>query len=173
MKLWNLVAVMAMVGLISGCASYDYDMRPDAAPDTAPTAVAWSITNNTSLAAATSELVIAGFPRSETSAQELLGKLKGAYQTDPYVMTQVGAVSQWVMRPGLDKDRKTWTQALLKTAENTSDTYMKMTCLDQLRWCGSEDDVARIRAIGEKGDKSVTDFSEMVVRELTGKSIGL
>ena len=61
------------------------------------------------------------------------------------------------------------------TAEESGDTYVKMACLDQLRWCGCDCPcvLKRIRAIGAQGDKSVKDFSEMVVRELTGKSIGL
>lgn len=170
----KLLSLATLVGLLAGCTTaFDVDMRPEASKDTTPTAVVWSNANDTSLAAATSELVIAGIPSSATSAQALLGQLKGAYATDPYVLTQIGAVSQYVMRPGQEATRRTWTAALLKTAEEAKDTYVKMACLDQLRWCGDADAVPRIRVIGAKGEKSVKDFADMVIRELTGKSIGL
>lgn len=170
----KLIFLGSMTCLLSACTTaFNLDIRPDATASKVPSAVVWSNANDTSLAAATSDLVLSDIPRSESSALALLGQLKGAYATDPYVMTQVGAVSQWTMRPGRERERTIWIGALLKTAETTQDAYVQMTCLDQLRWCGDAGSVSRIRAIGAKGDKSVGDFSEMVIRELSGRSIGL
>jgi len=180
----KIVALLVLSAALGALAGYD-DIKPGETPAVALTAVQWSCTNETALAEATAEGVLADFVADESSARALLSKLKGAYETDPIVMCQVGAVSQWVMgeepcwlcfwSPSPAEGRKVWVGALLATAEQTTDTYVKMVCLDQLRWCGYPCPcvVKRIAAIGDKGDKSVKDFAGMVVRELTGKSIGL
>lgn len=173
MKKIVLIPILACV--LTACTStkFNVDIRPDETKDATPTAVVWSKANDAELKAATSDDIISTIAATEENSLTLLGKLKGAYATDPYVMVLVGAVSQWVMANGRDAARRTWTDALLKTAETASDDYVKMTCLDQLRWCGCDKAVPRIRGIGAKSAKGVRDFSEMVVRELTGQSIGL
>lgn len=182
MKKIFLTAVCAAA--LGAFAGYN-DIKPGETADKTPTSVAWENANDAALAAATDEGVLAGFVADAAAARALLANLKGAYETDPLVLCQIGAVSQWVMMPepcwlcfwspSPADGRKVWVGALLDTAEATQDTYVKMACLDQLRWCGCSCPkvVARIQAIGAKGDKSVADFSAMVVRELTGKSIGL
>ena len=120
------------------------------------------------------------------SADALLSKIGSAYDGDPLVLTQIAAVTQWVMLPDpwyclfWDGEhaagRKVWVKALVATAEETEDTYVKMFALDQLRWCGCDCPclVARLRKMAEKSnDKGVMDFTEVVVRELQKKSIGL
>lgn len=171
----KLVLIPLFACVLTACTStkFDIDIRPEETNDTAPTAVVWSKDNDAKLKAATSDDIVSTIAATEANSLTLLGKLKGAYATDPYVMVLVGAVSQWVMANGRDAARRTWTDALLKTAETASDDYVKMTCLDQLRWCGDGTSVARIRTIGAKGGPSVRDFAAMVERELTGKSIGL
>jgi len=178
----KIIALVALTVTLGAFAGYD-DIKPDGTPVSAPTAVEWSYTNDTALAEATAEDVLADFVADDASACALLAKLKGAYATDPFVLSQIGAVSQWVMSPepcwlcfwapSPAAGRKVWVKALLATAEKSSDTYVQMVCLDQLRWCGCKCPcvLRRIGKIG--GDKSVQDFAKVVERELTGKAIGL
>ena len=183
MKRILVFLVLVAVGS-AAVAAYD-DIKPGARTDKVLNSVEWENTNDVALAEATAEDALAGFVADEASARALLAQVKGAYRSDPLVLCQVAAVSQWVMspepcwlcfwKPSPAEGRKVWVKALLVTAEETKDAYVKMACLDQLRWCGCDCPcvLKRIRAIGARGDKSVRDFSEMVVRELTGKSIGL
>ena len=169
---------------LAAFAAYD-DIKPGARTDKVLNSVEWENTNDVVLAESTAEGVLSAFVADEASARALLAQVKGAYRTDPLVLCQVAAVSQWVMspepcwicfwKPSPAEGRKVWVKTLLRTAEGSRDTYVKMACLDQLRWCGCDCPcvLKRIRAVGAQGDKPVKDFSEMVVRELTGKSIGL
>lgn len=126
---------------------------------------------------ATSDEVIASFVKDAASAQALLAKMKGAYASDPLVLTQIATVSQWVMLPdawynifwdGLHASgRKVWVEQLLEKAATSSDNYLKVFCLDQLRWCAGQDDIDDILEIGAKsGDKAVKEFAETVARGL-------
>ena len=131
-------------------ASYD-DIKPGEKTAAAPTSVEWVNANDKALAAATADDVLAAFVRNEASAKALLANVQGAYLTDAL-------------------------KALVATAEEAKDAYVKQFCLDQLRWCGCDCPclVSRIRALAAKsGDKAVADFAQVVVRELEGKAIGL
>lgn len=131
-------------------ASYD-DIKPGEKTAAAPTSVEWVNANDKALAAATADDVLAAFVRNEASAKALLANVQGAYLTDSL-------------------------KALVATAEEAKDAYVKQFCLDQLRWCGCDCPclVSRIRALAAKsGDKAVADFAQVVVRELEGKAIGL
>ena len=168
-------------------ASYD-DIKPGEKTAAAPTSVEWVNANDKALAAATADDVLAAFVRNEASAKALLANVRGAYLTDSLKARQIAAVSQWVMiddgvawyefwasTPRAD-GRKVWVKALVATAEEAKDAYVKQFCLDQLRWCGCNCPclVSRIRALAAKsGDKAVADFARVVVRELEGKAIGL
>ena len=131
-------------------AGYD-DIKPGEKKAAAPTSVEWENANDKALAAATADDVLAAFVRNEASAKALLANVQGAYLTDSL-------------------------KALVATAEEAKDAYVKQLCLDQLRWCGCDCPclVSRIRALAAKsGDKAVADFAQVVVRELEGKAIGL
>jgi len=142
-------------------------------------AVEWHNAVGTKLDAAVNEDELAAFVADETVAAALLAQVKGAYDTDPVVATQVAAISQWVMgeepcwlffwKPSPAAGRKVWVKALVARAETVDDTYVKLFCLDQLRWCGCKCPcvVKRIRALGDKGgDKAVKDMADLVVRTL-------
>ena len=156
-----------------------YDIRPADKDAKYPTAVVWSAQNDEALAAATTEDVLAGFAESDEAAAALLGKVRGAYASDPIAITQVAAVSQWVMqedpcwlffwKPSRSAGRKVWVKALLSRAEGADDGYIKTFCLDQLRWCAPKCPCVkeRIAAIGAKsGDKAVKDMADLVLKEL-------
>ena len=128
------------------------------------------------LAAAGCDIIRCAVP-DEAAAQALLAQVKGAYATDPVVAFQIGAVTQWVM---LDDPwycilwdgphaagRKVWTKALCGTIRGATDDYVKMFCLDQLRWCGCPCGAKCLAAFAaQEKSKAVKDFAEMVAREL-------
>ena len=140
----------------------------------------WQARNEKSLAAALCEEEIAGFAETEAAALGLIARVKPAYQTDPLDACRIAETTHWVMvdagsswyefwRAHRQSGRRVWTEALLKSAEAASDDYVKIFCLEQLRWCGRSDQTARIARIGERsGSKAVKDFARWVVRELGG-----
>ena len=110
-----------------------------------PLAVNWSQANDAAIAAATSDAALAAVVVDETSAAALLKQIKPAYATDPLVLTQVAAVTQWVMLPDPwyclfwdgehASGRKVWVAALESLKASTSDGYVKTFCQQQLDLC--------------------------------------
>ena len=94
---------------------------------------------------ATEESVLAGFVSCRESADALLGRLKGAYETPPLVMVQIAAVTQWVMLPDPcflffwkacpSDGRAVWKAALEARMAGTSDVYVRAFCRQQLELC--------------------------------------
>ena len=99
-------------------------------------AVDWSKANDAALKVATSEASLAACVATPAAAKTLLAQVKGPYATSPIAACQIAAVSQYVMRPGRDAQRRIWTAALGAQAKGTKDAYVRKFCLDQLRWCG-------------------------------------
>ena len=131
---------------------FNYDIRPEAGKGGGKPAVEWQ----------------------KAAADALLAEVKPAYGGDPVALAKIAAASQFVMRADAPRGaRKTWTQALLDRAASSDDSYIKIFCLDQIRWCGSRGDVARVRAIGDAGRKPVREFAAMAARELSGDRIGM
>ena len=132
-------SVLLAASFLLGCATTDqYDIRPDTENDGIPTAVAWQNDNDAALAAVTKPEVLAKFVSSDAAADGLLAKLKGAYGSDPVVMTQIGCVTQLVLCPKCEKApacRKTWVAALKRKMTSTDDDYIKTFCQQQLWLC--------------------------------------
>ena len=88
---------------------------------------------------------LAAFVAGEASAKALLDQLKPAYETCPMVMTQIAAVTQWVMmpepfflwfwEPSPAAGRIVWTKALEAKIASTSDDYIRTICRQQLDLC--------------------------------------
>ena len=115
-----------------------YDIRPDAAKDDVPTAVAWQNANDAALAAATRPEVLAKFVESAAAADALLAQVRGAYRTDPIVMTQIACVTELVLCPKCPKAsaaRKIWVAALNRRKAAANDDYIKTFCQQQLWLC--------------------------------------
>lgn len=155
------------------------DIKPDAAKAVeAPTGAEWHNANGKKLAAETSDEALAAVVADSESARVLLAEVKGAYRTDPMVASKIAAVSQYVMigadaawyefwRTSRSSERDIWSEALLCTAKNAKDAYVRQFCLDQLRWCGKCSQSAKVREIAASdGSKEVKDFARMVAREL-------
>jgi hypothetical protein len=155
------------------------DMKPEAAKGAvAPTGAEWQGANGDKIAAETSDAALAAVVADEAGAKALLGRLKGAYLTDPVVATKVAAVSQYVMvgadaawyefwRTSRPAERELWSEALLAAASDAKDAYVQQFCLDQIRWCGKCSQSAKVRSIAAQAQaKEVKDFAELVAREL-------
>lgn len=176
--LFSLTMLLAAASLAAPKKSA-YDILPGDKDAKYPTAVVWSSKNDAQLAAATEDCVLAAFVADRESADALLAKIGDAYHGDAIALTQIAAVSQWVMQPDpcfllFWKDspsdgRKIWVDALLSAAENSKDAYAKTFCLDQLRWCACKCPcvIRRIALIGVKaGDKGVKQMADMVLSEI-------
>ena len=136
-----------------------------------PMAVEWHNKNEAAIKAATTSEALKAHVRDAAAAKALLGKVKGAYSSDPMALTVAAAVSQEVMRPCKCPKQATcralWSAALLETATQSKDAYVQMFCLDQLRWCGLPSQAEKVSAFAEvAADKSVKDFADWVAREL-------
>ena len=179
--LFSMTVLLAAVSLAAPKKNA-YDIRPADKGAKYPTAVVWSAQNDAQIAAATEEDVLAGIVSSKESAMALLSKIGAAYVGDPIALTQIAAVSQYVMqsdpccllfwKPSPSAGRKVWVDALFTTAENSSDAYVKTFCLDQIRWCACKAPCAirRVALIGIKsGDKAVKQMSDMVLAELEAR----
>lgn len=130
---------LCLAAILAGCATKDaYDIRPDDGGDATPTAVAWQNANDARLAADTTPEVLAGFVASPEAADALLAKIGPAYRGDPIVLTQIEAVTQYVMDPHRSKDDEnyvTWIAALERTKLSTKDGYVRTFCEQQLWQC--------------------------------------
>ena len=160
------------------------DIKPAAEKAKAPISVEWENKNDAALAAATDESVLAAYVTDELQADRLLSQVKEAYHTDPMVACQIAAVTQYVMQDDAwywlwfdgprASGRKVWVKSLVRHVKCANDDYVKMFCLDQLRWCGCPCTAKCIAELAaQEKSKAVKDFEEMVVRELEGKCIGL
>ena len=130
---------MFMAAALVGCATTDqYDIRPDGKDDGIPTAVAWQNDNEAEIADATKPETLRGFVASDAAADALLAQLKGAYASDPLVMTQIGGVTQLVLCPKCPKAtacRRIWVAALERRIASSDDDYVKTFCRQQLWLC--------------------------------------
>ena len=110
-----------------------------------PLAANWSLENDAAIAAATADPALAAVVADAASAEALLKQVKPAYETCPLVLTQIAAVTQWVMLPDpwyclfWDGEhaagRKVWVAALESLKASASDDYVKTFCQQQLDLC--------------------------------------
>ena len=146
-----LVMVLAVAGV---CFAADPNPYWDYGPamrsvNGDPMAVEWQDDNRELIAAATADDVLAGLVKDERSALLLLAQLRGAYSSNPRAMTQIAAVTAWVMgeepcflcfwKPSPAAGRKVWVAALEKKLRSASDEYVRTVCRQQLERCGYED----------------------------------
>jgi len=164
-----LFGLTLALALVAG-AKDQYDIRPEATADKAPSSAEWQQSNAAAIKAETAPAKLAAFVATPAAAEALLAKVKPAYATDPMDAVRIAAVTQLTMCPKCDKApaaRKLWTAALLKRAQTATDAYVVEFCLDQLRWCGFKEQVPAIVAIGAKAsDKGVKDLASIAVKEL-------
>ena len=180
----HLVAILAAAALPAFAFNYETLVKNAESTDgKAPISSIWQDKNGKALDAAMSEEAIAAFTESEEAAMKLLSSVKPAYATDPLDAFRIAEVTHWVMvdsdsswyefwREHRGSNRRVWTEALLATASGATDDYVKIFCLDQLRWCAFPCQAERVGLVGAGGSKAVGDFAQMVARELKGDRIG-
>ena len=110
-----------------------------------PFAVGWSQAHDAEIRAATEPEVLAACVADAASAAALLGQIKPAYESDPLALTQIAAVTQWVMtedpcflcfwKPSPSVGRKVWTEALVRKIAESRDDYVRTFCRQQLDLC--------------------------------------
>ena len=184
MKRKHLAAILAAAALPAFAFNYETLIKNAESTDgKAPIASIWQKDNEKALAAAVSEESIAAYTDSREAAMKLLSSVKPAYDTDPLDSFRIAEVTHWVMvdadsswyefwREHRGSNRRVWTEALIETASGASDDYVKIFCLDQLRWCAFPCQAEKVGLVGARGGKAVRDFAQMVVRELKGDRIG-
>ena len=142
----KLIFGLVMAVAVCAFAKDQYDIRPDAAKaGAAPTAVEWQNRNDAAIAAATADDVLAAFVADAASADALLAKIGPAYDGDPLVLTQIAAVTQWVMlpepcwlcfwKPSPARGRVVWNLALARKIAESKDDYVRTFCRQQLDLC--------------------------------------
>ena len=146
----------------------------------APISSAWQKEHAAELAAATAPEAIAAYVASREAADRLLDGVKTAYETDPLVAFRIAEVARYVMTEpetswykfwGSSRraERELWTNALLDRARWTSDEYVKIFCIEQLRWCAFPEQADAVRTIGEGCEKCVRDFAAQVAGEIASR----
>ena len=123
-------------------ANYELAMKDSAK---SPFAVGWSQAHDAEIKAVTEEEVLAACVVDAASAAALWGKIRPAYESDPLVLTQIAAVTQWVMtddpcflffwKPSPSAGRKIWTEALVRKIAESKDDYIRTFCRQQLDLC--------------------------------------
>lgn len=201
MEFKNLFVVAVAAGLMAGCASLGGGTPPS--PKTAatgpnpfsdygpamqssaefPLTVNWQDAHKGEIAAATSPETLLRLLRYD-NGKGLLNELRFPYHTDPIVMQQIAAMTQFVMDPGTPDAadlRGRWIGTLIaKIYETRTFTLMEgaaayhaLFCLDQLRWCARPEDAKALREIAKywnNGDavdtRHVREFAAQVEREI-------
>ncbi len=155
---------------------HDYGSAMQSTPEK-PLTSFWQKDARKTIDDATSDAVLASFVADEDAARLLLLKVEGAFTTDALTLTQIAAVTQWVMLPDSwynflwdgphAAGRKIWTEELLELADESDDSYVKIFCLEQLRLCAYSCQIEDIIEIGaESKDKNVRAVAEFVARSL-------
>ena len=143
----------------------------------APAASVWQRKQATAIASATAPKELEKVLADRATIDALLASVGEAYAGDPIKLTQIAAITQYVMRPGCKQapaQRKAWSDALLQAAQNATagygegffrgvwrklgmvdapaNGYTAVFLLDQLRWCGRKE---QIPAVDELADCAV------------------
>ena len=152
------VFIASIAIVFVGCATQAkygvFDPKPKAAPSNANAfaeygpatkhydgyqmAYEWQQAYPKHVADATKCEVLASFVSSDASADALLSKIGTTYDGDPVTLTQIAAVTQFVMCPKYPRTaerRQLWVAALKRARANTDDGYVRTFCDQQLRLC--------------------------------------
>ena len=142
----------------------------------APISSIWQKENAVALSEATTPEAIAACVESRENADALLAEVKTAYETDPVAAIKIAEVTHYVMdgasapwwafwRSSRRGERRIWTEALLARAKAATDDYVKIFCLDQLRWCAFPGQSPEILSVGEGLSGHVAKFAAQVAKE--------
>ena len=144
--------VIVAVALVAGTLAFAADPNPFAdygagmrSTEENPLAVNWSQAHDAEIAAATADEVLAAIVAGAESADAVLDKVRPAYESDPLLLTQIAAVTQWVMLPDPwyclfwngphAAGRAVWIEALTRKIATAKDDYVRIFCRQQLDLC--------------------------------------
>ena len=145
-----------------------------------PMAVEWQNAYRADIAVATAEDALVDLVANEETARSLLAKVGSAYDGDPLALTQIAAVSQWVMseepcmllfwRPSPAAGRRIWTAALIRAAKTSQCDYLRLVCMEQLRWCGFPEQAVALRTLSRTAStRAVRAVAQWVAAELEAR----
>ena len=146
----------------------------------APISSEWQKEHGAELAAATAPDAIAACVESRDAAKALLDCVKTAYETEPLVAFRIAEVSRYVMETpeapwyafwstSRNAERTIWTEALIDRARWADDGYVKIFCIEQLRWCAFPWQADAVRALGEGCENCVRDFAAQIAGEIASR----
>ena len=181
MKTFSICAAM-LAATAAWATNYEKlgSIAGEADDDAAPKSSAWQKEHAAELAAATAPEAIAKVVSSSDAAKALLDSVKTAYETEPLVAFRIAEVTRYVMmepEPSWYRfwsssrraERALWTNALLDRARWASDEYVKIFCIEQLRWCAFPEQADAVRALGEGCEKYVRDFATQIADEIASR----
>ena len=145
-----------------------------------PISSEWQKEHEAELAAATSPDAIAACVESRDAAKALLDCVKTAYETEPIAAFRIAEATRYVMetseapwyafwRSSRRAERVVWTEALIDRARWADDGYVKIFCIEQLRWCAFPWQADAVRALGEGCENCVRDFAVQVAGEIASR----
>ena len=178
--------IIAFAAALAAAASYatNYEALVKSAESSgdgvAPISSIWQKDNELALAEATSPASIAECVADRDAADALLAGVKTAYETDPMTAFRIAEATHYVTavpepqwyefwKESRRGARRTWTEALLARARSSDDDYVRIFCIDQLRWCAFPCQSGAVRALGNMREKGVWDFAQQVANELEGR----
>ena len=146
----------------------------------APISSIWQKENETVISEATEPEAIAASVESREMADALLAEVKPAYETDPVAAVKIAEVTHYVMeganvpwwvfwRSSRNGERRIWTEALIARAKSSDDEYVKIFCLDQLRWCAYPEQSQEILSVGDGVFGPAAKFAVQVAQEVGGR----
>ena len=182
MKTFAICAAMLAATVASAATNYEKlgSLVDEGGDDAAPISSSWQKKHEAELAAATAPEAVAKVVSSRDAAKALLDDVKTAYETDPLVAFRIAEVTHYVMteperlwyqlwRPSRRAERELWTNALLDRARWAADEYVKIFCIEQLRWCAFPEQADAVRALGEDCEKRVRDFAAQIAGEIASR----
>ena len=142
-----------------------------------PMAVEWHAANRAELDLINDSWCRGVFAGGKDSLAKYLDAVKTAYVSDPLVLTQIAALSQYAMKAkapwwmfgfGKAKERVLLTSLFLERATASKDAYIQMFFIDQLRWVAFPEQAIKVKEIGEaSSDKGVKSIADMAWREIS------
>lgn len=147
----KFLVVMALSAAFAGCATVsetgktalvnpysDYGSAMSNKDGVSEQVVVWQEKNRQAIEEATKPEKLVKYVESYAAADEFLGRIKPAYETDPMTMVEMATVTQMVMCPKCLKApryRVIWVSALERARDQAADEYRRRIFIQQLDLC--------------------------------------
>lgn len=101
-----------------------------------PRSAQWQASNRAAIDAATAPAALEAFVASAAAADALCAEVKPGYKGDPLKLTQLAAVSVYVMDKGRECKRRLWVEALERAKKAAPTSDVETFFVQQLMVCG-------------------------------------